>query len=144
MSAENSKLKATFDYSKVGRTWQNKFAETADNVAQIIVMADRPLRRQRPDEGNQEYDDYVDTFYEKKKRMGAEIRQQAEIQAAMVADVLRDVPREWLLPDAPESIDWSKPDNLDYIQAPYYAEILEQVRSGEAMKKAKNSVGHSQ
>jgi len=132
------KSSVTFDFSKVNRQWQDQFAETADKVSQIIVMADRPLRRQRPGEDDQVYDDYVQSVYDAKEHMGAAIREQGKIQACLMAQVLKAVPREWLLADAPEIIDWSNPENLDYIQVAYYADILEQVRSGEAMKKAKN------
>ncbi len=135
---ENKVLSATFDYSKVGRKWQDQFAETADKVSQIIIMAERPLRRQRPGEKDQAYDDYVQELYDRKARMGAEIREQGSVQASLMAQVLKDVPREWLLAGAPETIDWSNPDNFDYIQVAYYADMLEQVRSGEAMKQAKN------
>lgn len=128
---------AVFDYSKVGRQWQDQFAETADQVSKIIVMAERPLRRQKADESDEAYDEYVQGIYDQKEHMGEAIRAQGKIQANLMAQVLVSVPREWLLPDAPEVIDWCNPDNLDLIQVSHYADLLELVRSGEAMKKAK-------
>lgn len=138
MAKTTPRLHATFDFSKVGRKWQDQFAESADIVTRIIVNAERPVRRKRDDEDDQDYDDYVQAFYDNKELIGAQIREQAVFQAKLIVDVLIDVPREWLLPDAPEKIDWSNVDSLDYIQASYYGEIIEQVRSGSAMKKAKN------
>jgi len=133
----DKKPAAVFDYSRVGRQWQDQFAATADKVSRIIVMAERPLRRQKAEETDEAYDEYVQGFYDLKEHMGEDIRAQGKVQADLMAQVLVSVPREWLLPDAPEVIDWCNPDNLDLIQVSYYADMLEQVRSGEAMKKAK-------
>ncbi len=134
----SKKLQVTFDFSKSGRKWQDKFAEAAEIVAQIMSDAERPLRRKRDGEDAQDYDDYVQAFYDTRRDSAKMIREQATIQANLMADVLVDVPREWLLADAPEVIDWSKPDSLDYIQLNHYLDILEQVRNGEARKQAKN------
>lgn len=139
--ATGKKPQAKFDFSKVGRKWQEQFAESAERVSKIIVNADRPLRRKRDDEDDQDYDDYVQAYYDAKENMAPAIRKEGDFQANLVAEVLVDVPSEWLLPDAPAHIDWSKSENMDYIQAAYYADILEQVRGGEAMKRSKNSAG---
>jgi len=99
---------------------------------------ERPLRRKRIDEDDQAYDDYVQAFYDTRRDSAKMIREQGDIQSNLISVVLVDVPREWLLADAPEKIDWSKPESLDYIQVNHYLDILEQVRNGEARKLAKN------
>lgn len=138
MPVSTKKPQASFDFSKASRKWQDQFAETAEVVAQIMSDAERPLRRKRDDEDAQDYDDYVQAFYDKRRDSAKLIREQATIQANLIAVVLVNVPREWLLSDAPETIEWSKPDSLDYIQVNHYLDILEQVRNGEARKLAKN------
>lgn len=55
-------------------------------------------------------------------------------QAELVAQVLVDVPREWLIAGSPELIDWSDFRSLDFVQEPRYADILEFIRSGEARR----------
>ena len=136
--ASKGKPEPIFDFSKVGRVWQERFAESAEVVSRLLVNSERPLRRQKPDEDDEDYDEFVQSFYDKKERVGEQIREQGRIQADLICDVLVSVPREWLLPDAPESIDWSKPASLDLVQVDHYLQILEMVRSGEARRKAKN------
>lgn len=138
MADKARKLQVKFNFSKANRKWQDQFAEAAEVVARVMSDAERPLRRKRDDEDAQDYDDYVQAFYDTRRDSAKVIREQGVIQANLVADVLVDVPREWLLPDAPEVIDWSKSDSLDYIQVNHYLDILEQVRNGEARKQAKN------
>lgn len=138
MAGKEKKLKPVFDFTKVGREWQDKFADSAERVSRLLVNAERPLRRQKADEDNEEYDDYVQAFYDAKEQSGAQLREEGSKQADLVCDVLVDVPREWLLPNAPEPIDWSNPDSLDLIQVDHYIEILDMVRTGEARKQAKN------
>ena len=54
-----------------------------------------------------------------------------------MAQVLVDVPREWLIKDAPEELDWCKVESYDYIQEPRYGEILGLLQTGEARTLAK-------
>jgi hypothetical protein len=62
----------------------------------------------------------------------------------LLAKVLEEVPTGWLVEDAPTEIDWSKVENLDYIQADRYAEIFDRLRTRNvAHDEAKNSVGHT-
>lgn len=138
MASKEKKLRPTFDFTKVGREWQDKFADSAEIVSRLLVNAERPLRRQKADEDNEEYDDYVQAFYDAKEQSGKQLREEGNKQADLVCDVLVNVPREWLLPNAPESIDWSNPASLDLIQVDHYLEILDMVRTGEARKQAKN------
>lgn len=134
----DNNLAATFDYSKVGRKWQQQFIDSAEIVSRLMAQSERPLRRQKPGEDDQAYDDFVQEFYDRKEQFLGKIKEQSQFQASLICHVLSDVPREWLLPDAPEVIDWSDEASLEYIQAKYYAQILSDVQSGEAMKKAKN------
>lgn len=138
MALKGNKLKPVFDFTKVGREWQEKFTNSTVLVSKLLVTAERPLRRQKPDEDDEEYDEYVQTFYDNKEQIGELIREQGRVQADLVCDVLVNVPHEWLLPDAPEAIDWADPTSLDYVQVDHYLAILEMVRSGEARKQAKN------
>jgi hypothetical protein len=38
--------------------------------------------------------------------------------------VLVSVPREWLLPDAPEALDWSKDKAYKYLESERFGELL--------------------
>lgn len=138
MAGKEKKLKPVFDFTKVGREWQERFADSAEIVSRLLITADRPLRRQKADEDAEDYDEYVQGFYDSKELIGKQLREEGNKQANLVCDVLVNVPREWLLPNAPEQIDWSNPASLDLIQVDHYLEILDMVRTGEARKQAKN------
>lgn len=131
-------LEATFDFSKVGRKWQIEWADSAEAATRASLTIDRPMRKQRKEESDGDYSEAVQAYYDDKAAALSELRRLGDVQAALIPQVLVDVPREWLLSDAPEAIDWSKVESLDYIQVAHYGEIVEQVRSGEAMRKAKN------
>jgi hypothetical protein len=60
---------------------------------------------------------------------------------ALVAQVLVAIPRDWLAPDAPEEIDWSDPDSLDWLLERRYDDLLRAM--GEARNDSKNSVARS-
>lgn len=45
-------------------------------------------------------------------------------QERLLADVLVSVPREWLVPDAPQNLDWSNPESLNWLQEIYYSDLL--------------------
>lgn len=51
----------------------------------------------------------------------------------LVVQVVRDVPRSWLVTDAPKEIDWSKPESLNYLRADANTSFF------EAMQKAMQS-----
>jgi hypothetical protein len=133
-----SNPQATFDYSKVGRQWQLEFAQSAEQATRASLLLERPMRKQKPDESAEAYDDAVQAFYDAKDKALGELNRLGDVQAELLTHVLVAVPREWLLADAPETIDWSQVESLNYIQMDHYGQIVNMVRSGEAMKKAKN------
>lgn len=45
-------------------------------------------------------------------------------QEQMLADVLLDVPREWLVPDAPAKLDWSNRESLNWLVDDHYNDVL--------------------
>lgn len=44
---------------------------------------------------------------------------------SFISRVLVSVPREWLVPGAPEIIDWSKPDSLSWLNQDWYQDLME-------------------
>lgn len=54
---------------------------------------------------------------------------------ALLARVLVDVPRNWLVSDAPDSLDWSDPESLDWLKAGKLDELI--AAMGEA-RSSKN------
>lgn len=147
--------RATFDFSRVGRDWSTKFRNSMMRTGQAAEDLTKPLLAREPraldddadDEAIEKYDAAmlkyeaeVNAYYEM-RRIAKEIIDVSapQEQAEMICEVLASVPRSWLKSDAPNLIDWSKVESLDYITPPGYGELLNMIQSGEAMILAKEA-----
>ncbi len=130
----------TFDYGRVGTDWRDAFSKAMTDVTEAQFVINRPLPRSIADEDDTNYDeDKVQAFYDKRDAALAVIKDSPTVQKNLMAQVLVDVPRGWLLDDAPEDIDWSKPDNLKYVSYDGYSKLLSVwIQGGGARAKAKN------
>lgn len=136
---ENGKQKPMpkFDFSKVSRQWNRDFARSLTQAARVQLV----LQRQPNDDMD---DEAVDALLDRQEKALDELEALADQQAALLCQVLADVPQEWLLPNAPEGLDWHEVASLDYIRADRYAEMLDLLRTKDiAGDDAKNSDGHS-
>jgi hypothetical protein len=136
--SSTKKPQPKFDFSRVGKKWQEEFSQSAETATRASFTIQRPLRKQRRDEEDDEYSDYVQKFYDDKEAAVDQVKAMGDVQTKLMVQVLADVPREWLLGNAPDVIDWSDVASLDYIQSDYYEELLDVIRSGGARKNAKN------
>jgi hypothetical protein len=126
-----------FDFTRVGRTWNRDLLNTMTKASRAQLV----LQRNVPADAT---DDEIDALLDKQERALADLEALSDEQAALLAKVLEEVPTGWLVEDAPTEIDWSKVENLDYIQADRYAEIFDRLRTRNvAHDEAKNSVGHT-
>lgn len=121
--------KPTFDFGRVSRQWNRQFARTIQDATGITIDLQRPPpEKATPAEMNAHLD-----------RVNAAMNRLEDIanqQSELIAQVLVGVPRGWLLKDAPEEIDWSEADNLDWLRADCYQKLVAMVQSGEAMQEA--------
>lgn len=53
---------------------------------------------------------------------------------AILAPLIRAVPRSWLVDDAPADLDWKNPDSLDWLLRDRFQDLMTLV-SGESEKK---------
>lgn len=135
MSENGSKPK--FDFTKVSRKWNNELGRSLMQVARMQVVMQR-----QPHEGMD--DEEIEALLDRQEQAIDELETLADTQAALLVQVLVDVPRDWLLPDAPDELDWSQVESLDYIQSRRYGEILEMVRTMNIPEDdAKNLRGQS-
>lgn len=135
--SENGSEKPKFDFSGVNRQWNRDFALTLTKAARVQLI----LQRQPNDEMD---DAAVDALYDRQEKALDELEALADQQAALLAQVLVGVPTGWLMPGAPDDLDWSQVASLDYIQANRYTELLELLRTKDvAGEDSKNSHGHS-
>lgn len=126
-----------FDFSKVSRQWYRDFQSSLAQATRIQVI----LKRELTDEMS---DEQADALLDRQEKALDEFEALGDHQAELLVQVLIDVPREWLLANAPDEVDWSKAESLDYIQGNRYTEILElMMKKDIAGEDSKNSDGHS-
>lgn len=129
--------KPTFDFTRVGRQWNQAFARSLTQAARVQLV----LQRVPNDDMD---DDAVDALLDRQEAALGDLEALGDRQAALLAQVLVSVPESWLLPGAPDDLDWSEVASLDYVQSDRYAEMLDMLRTrNPAEDNAKNSDGHS-
>lgn len=132
MSDENGKNAPVFDFSRVSRQWNKAFAASFRKAAHAQTSVMRPA----PEDGDRET---MQAHYDRIDAAVDALEALADEQAALIVQVLADVPAEWLLESAPEQIDWSQVASLDYIQSDKYMEILLLIQNGEAQKMVRQA-----
>jgi hypothetical protein len=115
---------ATFDFTKVGRGFMREWGASVDRATRALkVLAGlQPQGNSRAD--LEEFEELCDEY---KKKLDDE----ADKQSLMICQILKGVPKSWLIAGAPEHIDWSLDESLDYIQADRYAQLAGMVGSGK-------------
>lgn len=133
MSKTNDTVEAqpTFDLSRVSRKWGKRWAALMHEVTDI--QADS-MEAEPPEPDSKIADAEARTKAQQRamsvfmrageKRVGR-MREIAAEQEQMLAQVLTDVPREWLTSDAPKSIDWSDSESLDWLQESRYPLLIQ-------------------
>lgn len=125
---------ATFDFTKVGRNFNRQWNELVNRATAVgkILVTIMPQGNRRED--LEEFKALSAEYHEELSAIGEE-------QAELVCKILKNVPRSWLMADAPAEIDWSEVESLDYIQADRYAQLLKMIGEGKshfASAEAKN------
>lgn len=120
-----------FDFSGVSRKWNKEFLASISKAGRATVAMQRPT----PSDP-----DAAQAHFDKLEQAINDLEQISEDQAALICQVLADVPAEWLITGAPSGLDWSLIESLDWIRADKYGEILEMLQTGRAMAEgeAKN------
>jgi hypothetical protein len=124
-------LKPKFNFSNVNRQWSKQMGQSIQKATRAQITLSRPVPTGVDSATVQAHFDAQEAALDVYEQL-------ADEQAALIAQVLVDVPREWLLANSPEIIDWSDPASFDFIQEEKYGEILALIQSGEARTLAKN------
>jgi hypothetical protein len=126
-----------FDFTRVGRGWSNEFFKTITRAGRAQLALQRQLK---PDADAAE----IDAFLDRQDAALVEMERIGDEQAVLLAQVLVDVPEDWLIEGAPDDLDWNAVESLDFIQSDKYGEILEMLRTRDIPRDdAKNSRGHT-
>ena len=65
--SSTKKPQPKFDFSRVGKKWQEEFSQSAETATRASFTIQRPLRKQRRDEEDDDYSEYVQKFYDDKE-----------------------------------------------------------------------------
>jgi hypothetical protein len=121
--------KPIFDFSKVSRVWAREWRSLVARAMKAnTILASVPMPGLT---GNE----MVQVQLAKAEAMEDINTIEAE-RDRLVVQVLKSVPRGWLVDDAPQVIDWASVDSLDYLLESRYAELFDVMN--EARQEPKN------
>jgi len=123
----------TCDFSRVSRRWGVRWAQIQNDVPILMKVIFSPAQ-----------DDLSDVEQQRVEVAKIEAHQKLneliDESTSLMAQVLVTVPREWLVAEAPDEIDWSNPDSiLDYVREDMSSELVLAV-SVARNEAAKNSL----
>lgn len=124
--AEKAAGKPVFNFRAVSRRWSKEWRQVSAELVQIGVLLENPAR---PDLTAEELRMLTVAKAEALGRLD-EVEARRE---ALLSEVLVSVPRDWLVEDAPEGLDWRKAESLDWLLDVQFQPLI------EAMAEARNS-----
>lgn len=127
---EDVQLDVVCDFSEVSRRWGMEWAQVHADLQAFGEMLNAEDQQAAIEEAGLSLSNVVQKSMDLTRKRNA-----------LAAQVVVDIPREWLTKDAPEEIDWSDPENLlDYIKGDYDEALMNQVTTARALS-AKNLRG---
>lgn len=122
----------TFDFTKVGRKFMKEWADLVNEATRYGKI----LSGLMPEGNSREALEEFETLYQEYQ---AKIEACGEAQVEMICQILKNVPKAWLVSSAPADIDWSDSASIDYIQADRWTQLMQIVGEGQAFRQsAKN------
>lgn len=116
------------NFSNVTRRWMREWRQVTTEIMQIGILLNTPARDDLTVEemralqvGIAEATGQLD---------GLEARRDK-----LLAEVLVEVPREWLAESAPEKLDWSDPASLDWVLFDKYEQLMVAMMEGRTDSK---------
>lgn len=128
---EDETLEVECDFSEVSRRWGYEWATINGEVQQWMAVINAEARDDLDDE-------QMATLEAGRLEAVTEINRLIERKNELVAMVVVHIPREWLVKDAPEKIDWSNPSNLlDFVKDKHTQDLMDGVTAART-REAKN------
>lgn len=117
------------DFSNVSRKWGKTWYKINRDEGMIATreVPEAADMADMTDEQKAEARKFIEDTYATLDRI-------MEERDKLIAQVLVDVPRGWLVDDAPDDLDWSDPENLDWLRQDRYADVLKAVNEGRSAK----------
>ena len=130
------KPSVTCDFSTVSRRWGVRWAQIENDVPILLQVI-------YADEQDGLSDEEKHAVLVGKIEARQKVNELIDERNALMAQVVTEIPRSWLVPGAPEKIDWFDVNSLlDYIREDKTAELMLGV-SVARNEAAKNSLAHT-
>ena len=126
---KNTHGELTFDFSQVSRRWGKAWYQLNRDES-ILTTQDVPEASElgeMTDEERERAKGFV-------KNTFATFDRVIEERDKLIAQVLVDVPRSWLVSDAPGNLDWSDPESLDWLVLDRYNEVVQAINNRRSAK----------
>lgn len=114
MSDENGS-KPTFNFSQTPRRWGKRWRKVNAGMIRAAMMADSDLPGDFDDLSEDKQAKAEAKLNQKRLKALDDIDRFADEREVLISQVIVDVPRDWLVPDAPDGIDWNDVESLDLI-----------------------------
>lgn len=109
--------KVRFNFNNVTRRWMREWRQVTSEIMQIGVLLNTPAR--------------ADLTVEEMRTLQAGIAEASgrldgleATRDRLLAEVLVEVPRDWLSDKAPTGLNWSDPASLDWLLFDKYEQLL--------------------
>jgi hypothetical protein len=119
-----------FNFRNVSRKWAKQFARTQVSMAQHAVVIGADARDDLTPEEQQ-------TLNAGRIASMDEIFKLEDERDALLIQVLEYVPMDWLVDGAPDDLSWDDVDDLDWLQADRFDELV-QLAGSSRQASAKN------
>ena len=113
------------NFSGLPYRWSREWRKTGMGIVRGQTLVQTKPREGLSDEETRQYQ------FEVNKAV-LEIGEHLELQERLVCQVLAHVPREFLVDAAPEEIDWSNPESLDWLQDGAYQRLVQSIQQAKA------------
>ncbi|MBZ0294497.1 MAG: hypothetical protein K8L99_18175 [Anaerolineae bacterium] len=117
----HSEAKPEFDFSHISRRWTKQWLHTMTTVSEAQLELTEIEQADDPAVQKQQARRQLELVQSIERLMGD--------QESMIAQVLKTVPREWLPDDAPDDLDWSNPESLEWVLESRYAELVDAMQA---------------
>lgn len=110
-----------FNFVGLGRHWGKRWMHTLTRTTKLQLELQKVQQQLESLEG----DDAAMSRVEQQVALLDEFEALSIEQECLLAQVLADVPADWLSSDAPDTIEWSDPASLNYVQELRYPELIQ-------------------
>ncbi len=116
-----------FDYTNWNRKKQKAYTRELIRLQRLAQQIDKSVELEWDEE---EFEEAL-----------VELEEMTQSTEASIMKILVSIPRSWLTPDAPETLDWSDPESLNWLRADKGEALMEEAAEARAPEKVSKNLG---